>query len=169
MPHPQTSSDVGLKQSFTSAGQNRTLTDVEVAERLAFHVSPCDRGASRESARSSSRWAARFATAPRTWTNTNGRLSSRRKLLPITRRCDRRLRWDAAGTPCPPTHCFAPPPPRGRRELSTGEWTWHSGSAVDGTGRTFRSTACSSVGPCARRIHDSRRRTGKRRHASRRT
>ena len=34
MPHHQTSSDVGLKQSFTSAGQNRTLTDGEVAERL---------------------------------------------------------------------------------------------------------------------------------------
>ena len=34
MPHPHASSDVGLKQSFTSSGPNRTLTDVEVAERL---------------------------------------------------------------------------------------------------------------------------------------
>ena len=34
MPHHQTASDVGLKQSFASSGQNRTLTDVEVAERL---------------------------------------------------------------------------------------------------------------------------------------
>ena len=44
MPHHQTASDVGLKQSFTSAGQNRTLTDVEVAERLGvsrFTVRSC--------------------------------------------------------------------------------------------------------------------------------
>ncbi len=34
MAHHQTASEVGLKQSFTSSGQNRTLTDVEVAERL---------------------------------------------------------------------------------------------------------------------------------------
>ena len=34
MPHPQTSSDVGLKQSFASPSENRILTDIEVAERL---------------------------------------------------------------------------------------------------------------------------------------
>jgi excisionase family DNA binding protein len=34
MPHHQTASDVVLKQSFTSSGENRTLTDVEVAARL---------------------------------------------------------------------------------------------------------------------------------------
>ena len=34
MAHPQTSSDVGLKQSFASPVENRILTDVEVAERL---------------------------------------------------------------------------------------------------------------------------------------
>jgi excisionase family DNA binding protein len=34
MPHHQTASDVELKQSFTSSGQHRTLTDVEVAARL---------------------------------------------------------------------------------------------------------------------------------------
>ena len=35
MPHPQTSSDVGLKEhSFASASENRILTDIEVAERL---------------------------------------------------------------------------------------------------------------------------------------
>jgi hypothetical protein len=34
MRHDQTASDVGLKQSFTSSGPSRTLTDVEVAERL---------------------------------------------------------------------------------------------------------------------------------------
>ena len=34
MPHPQASSDVGLKQSFASSSENRILTDIEVAERL---------------------------------------------------------------------------------------------------------------------------------------
>ena len=34
MPHPQASSDVGLKHSFASSSENRILTDVEVAERL---------------------------------------------------------------------------------------------------------------------------------------
>ena len=34
MPHPQTSNDVGSKHSFTSPTENRTLTDIEVAERL---------------------------------------------------------------------------------------------------------------------------------------
>ena len=34
MPHPQASSDVGLKHSFSSSSENRILTDVEVAERL---------------------------------------------------------------------------------------------------------------------------------------
>ena len=34
MPHPQTSSDVGLKHSFASPSENRILTDIEVAERL---------------------------------------------------------------------------------------------------------------------------------------
>ena len=34
MPHHQTTGDVGLKQSFASSEGNRTLTDVEVAQRL---------------------------------------------------------------------------------------------------------------------------------------
>ena len=34
MPHPQTSSGVGLKRSFASSSENRILTDIEVAERL---------------------------------------------------------------------------------------------------------------------------------------
>ena len=34
MPHPKTSSDVGLKQSFASRSDNRILTDIEVADRL---------------------------------------------------------------------------------------------------------------------------------------
>ena len=34
MAHPQASSDVGLNHSFASPSENRTLTDVEVAERL---------------------------------------------------------------------------------------------------------------------------------------
>jgi excisionase family DNA binding protein len=34
MPHPQASSDVGLKHSFASSSEHRILTDVEVAERL---------------------------------------------------------------------------------------------------------------------------------------
>ena len=33
MPQPQASNDVGLKHSFASS-ENRSLTDVEVAERL---------------------------------------------------------------------------------------------------------------------------------------
>jgi excisionase family DNA binding protein len=34
MPHPQASSDDGSKYSFESPSENRSLTDVEVAERL---------------------------------------------------------------------------------------------------------------------------------------
>ena len=34
MPHPQASSDVGSKQSVASTSETRTLTDVQVAERL---------------------------------------------------------------------------------------------------------------------------------------
>ena len=34
MPHSQASSDVGLKHSFASSSETRTLTDVQVAERL---------------------------------------------------------------------------------------------------------------------------------------
>ena len=34
MPHPHVSSDVGLNHSLSSPTENRTLTDVEVAERL---------------------------------------------------------------------------------------------------------------------------------------
>ena len=34
MPHPQASSDDGSKCSFESPSENRSLTDVEVAERL---------------------------------------------------------------------------------------------------------------------------------------
>ena len=34
MPHPQASSDVGSKHSFASTSEARTLTDIQVAERL---------------------------------------------------------------------------------------------------------------------------------------
>jgi excisionase family DNA binding protein len=34
MPHPQASSDDGAKYSFELPSENRSLTDVEVAERL---------------------------------------------------------------------------------------------------------------------------------------
>ena len=34
MPHPKTSSDGGLKQSFASRSNNRIVTDIEVTERL---------------------------------------------------------------------------------------------------------------------------------------
>jgi excisionase family DNA binding protein len=34
MPDPQAFNDVGLKHSFPSSSENRSLTDVEVAERL---------------------------------------------------------------------------------------------------------------------------------------
>ena len=34
MPQPNASNDVGLKESFASRSENRTLTDLEVAERL---------------------------------------------------------------------------------------------------------------------------------------
>ena len=34
MPQPQASNDVGLKHSFASSSESRSLTDVEVAERL---------------------------------------------------------------------------------------------------------------------------------------
>src|SRR4051812_578839 len=55
----------------------------------ASHGSPCAPGASRVSARGSSRWAARCAIGLKTWTTTNGRLSSRRRQYPITAPCDR--------------------------------------------------------------------------------
>ena len=34
MPQPNAPNDVGLKESFASRSDNRTLTDLEVAERL---------------------------------------------------------------------------------------------------------------------------------------
>ena len=34
MPHPQASSDLGSKHSFASTSETRTLTDIQVAERL---------------------------------------------------------------------------------------------------------------------------------------
>ena len=34
MPQPQAFNDVGLKHSIASSSENRSLTDVEVAERL---------------------------------------------------------------------------------------------------------------------------------------
>src|SRR5580765_5080433 len=55
----------------------------------ASHGSPCAPGASRVSARGSSRWAVRCGIGLKTWTTTNGRLSSRRRQYPITAPCDR--------------------------------------------------------------------------------
>ena len=34
MPHPQASRDLGSKHSFASTSETRTLTDIQVAERL---------------------------------------------------------------------------------------------------------------------------------------
>ena len=90
---------VKLEESFTQPSDRRTLTDIEVAARL---------GVSRFTVRS---WrlkgvgprfmkmgrAVRYR--PRTWTNTNGRLSSRRRHHRITARCDQRLRGDPTCTP----------------------------------------------------------------------
>ena len=86
MSHLEAHGDVALEQSFTQSSEKRTLTDIEVAARL---------GVSRFTVRS---WrfkglGPRFMkmgravrTDLKTWTITNGRLSSRRKHHPIARR-----------------------------------------------------------------------------------
>jgi hypothetical protein len=129
-----------------------TLTDIEVAERL---------GVSRFTVRS---WRLKgvgprfmkmgraYATGLKTWTNTNGRLSSRRRLSPIT----------------PDVICLREDPLARQPEsrlltFLTGERTMALWKLGDGIGRTSRSTACSCGALCARRVHGSRLRTGRKR------
>lgn len=55
--------------------ERRALPDVDVAALLVCRGSRSGRDASRARVRRSRRWAARFKTAPKTWTNSNGGLS----------------------------------------------------------------------------------------------
>ena len=105
---------VKLEESFTHPSDRRTLTDIEVAARL---------GVSRFTVRSwrlkgvgprFMKWVGRSATDPRTWTNTNGRLSSRRRQQ-ITARCDQQLAWRPPRTPASTSLTG-----RSRREMTHG-------------------------------------------------